>query len=92
MKYIPIYPSLNHEIHSLTWSQCCIYQVMQWWFGSSFGTLSLSPGNYGFMDQIEALKWVQRNIHAFGGDPGRVTIFGHSSGMYMTTNISPNIT
>lgn len=37
-------------------------------------------GNYGFMDQIQALQWVQRNIHNFGGDAGRVTIFGQSSG------------
>ncbi|XP_016120328.1 fumonisin B1 esterase-like [Sinocyclocheilus grahami] len=38
-----------------------------------------SSGNYGFMDQIQALQWVQRNIHNFGGDAGRVTIFGQSS-------------
>jgi para-nitrobenzyl esterase len=55
-----------------------------------------ASGNYAYMDQIHVLKWVQRNIVAFGGDPNNVTLSGQSAGatsvwILMTSPLSKNL-
>ncbi|XP_069187881.1 juvenile hormone esterase isoform X2 [Procambarus clarkii] len=72
-EYLP-HVLLNHDI---------VLVVLQYRIGI-LGFLSTEdaviPGNLGLKDQTLALHWVQENIHNFGGDPNRVTIFGESAG------------
>ena len=63
--------------------QGVVVVVIQYRLGP-FGFLTIgdsaAPGNFGMLDQVEALKWVKDNIEYFGGDSSKVTIFGESAG------------
>ena len=44
-----------------------------------------SDSNFGFLDQVKAIRWVKENIANFGGDPDRIMVFGQSAGAVSTT-------
>lgn len=79
--------SSDHEPHLLM-ERDVVLVTINYRLGA-FGFLSLGtkeiPGNAGFKDQVLALRWVQKNIKSFGGDPSLVTIMGNSAGAYAVT-------
>lgn len=56
------------------------YRLGIWGFLQSFGILKEGSSNAGLLDQRLALRWIQENIDAFGGDPDQVVIWGESAG------------
>lgn len=67
------------------------YRVSAWGFLASSEVKAAGVGNLGLQDQREALRWIQKYISAFGGDPSKVTIWGESAGaisvaLHMLTN------
>ncbi|KAI3582705.1 Alpha/Beta hydrolase protein [Fusarium oxysporum f. sp. albedinis] len=56
------------------------YRLGMWGFLQNFSLLKEGNANAGLLDQRLALRWIQENIEAFGGDPGRVVVWGESAG------------
>ncbi|MEV7934077.1 carboxylesterase family protein [Curtobacterium sp. NPDC089185] len=71
-----------HDAHDLVTEQQVVVVTVTYRLGvlGFLGDGGSVPANLGLLDLVEALRWVQRNIAAFGGDPGTVTVFGQSAG------------
>ncbi|MDQ0893885.1 carboxylesterase/lipase family protein [Agromyces ramosus] len=72
-----VYVSLNYRLGALGWIDFRAYSTSE----------RPIECNLGLRDQVAALDWVRRNIRAFGGDPGNVTLFGESSGANAVTTL-----
>ncbi|SFD81305.1 para-nitrobenzyl esterase [Paenibacillus catalpae] len=72
-----VYVSLNYRLGALGFL----------YLGDILGEEYAASGNNGMLDIIEALRWVQANIAAFGGDPARVTVLGNSAGAKCTATL-----
>jgi para-nitrobenzyl esterase len=71
-----IFVSINYRLGAFGWLTL-----------PQFSTPQYGPGNFGLLDQIAALKWVNQNIGAFGGDAGNITIDGQSAGSSAVCNM-----
>lgn len=73
-----VYCSLNHRLGSIGFSD----------FSSAGGDKYKDSGNVGMLDIVSALKWINKNIENFGGDPNNVTIIGQSGGGSKVTTLA----
>lgn len=68
-------------VHILTVFHACIQSVFLFVFAGFLSTGDqAAKGNYGLLDQIQALRWISENIGFFGGDSNRITVFGSGIG------------
>ncbi len=76
--------TVNYRLGTTICDDVNLSRMIVIYFIGMFGFMSTedisSPGNYGMFDQVAALQWVRQNIHAFSGDPNKVTIMGQQAG------------